>query len=139
MIKELVNDAELLSTPCAEATANDADIAVDLLDTLASLEDAACLAANQIGHAVCVVAYLDDDENARVMYNPKMSRALRPFKTIEGCLTVEGESKVTRYDKITVNYQELIDGELVARKREFEGWTAQILQHMMDHCKGKLV
>ena len=139
MIKELVNDAELLSTPCAEATAEDAAIAADLLDTLASLDDAACLAANQIGHAVCVVAYLGDDENAHVMYNPKMSRALRPFKTIEGCLTVEGESKVTRYDKVTVAYQELSGGALVARKREFEGWTAQIIQHMIDHCKGKLV
>lgn len=139
MIKELVNDVELLSTPCAEATADDAAIAADLLDTLASLEDAACLAANQIGHAVRIVAYLDDDENAHAMFNPKMSRAMRPFKTIEGCLTVEGESKVTRYDKVTVAYQELVDGALVSRKREFEGWTAQIIQHMIDHCKGKLV
>ncbi len=47
--------------------------------------------------------------------------------------------KVTRYDKVTVAYQELVDGALVSRKREFEGWTAQIIQHMIDHCKGKLV
>lgn len=139
MIKELVKDEALLSQPCDPATAEDASVAQDLLDTLASLEDAACLAANQIGVTKCVIAYLDDNEEPHIMFNPIMQRALYPTKTIESCLSLEGESKVTRFEKITVVYSELVDGALVSRKKEFAGWTAQAIQHMIDHCKGKLV
>lgn len=139
MIKELVTDEELLSTPCEQATADDAELAQDLLDTLASIEDAACLAANQIGVAKAVIVYKDDKERAHVMFNPMMKRALRPVRMEEGCLTREGTKKVTRFDQATFHYQELVDGTLVPRKKECRGWTAQILQHMIDHCNGKLV
>ena len=139
MIKELVKDTDILSQPCAQATADDAPVAQDLLDTLASLEGAACLAANQIGVCTRVIAYLDDNDQPHVMYNPVMKQALRAFKTTEGCLSLEADSNVTRYDRIKVFYDELVDGELKARKQEFTGWTAQIIQHMIDHCKGKLV
>ncbi|OUO89608.1 formylmethionine deformylase [Gordonibacter sp. An230] len=139
MIKELVKDETLLSKPCEEATADDADVAQDLLDTLASLEDAACLAANQIGVAKRVVAYLDEDDQPHVMYNPVLKLGLDAFKTTEGCLTRDEESKVTRFDRIKVAYDELADGELRPCKRDFSGWTAQTVQHMIDHCKGKLV
>ncbi|HJH44262.1 MAG TPA: peptide deformylase [Rubneribacter badeniensis] len=139
MIKELVKDEALLSKPCEAATADDVDVAQDLLDTLASLEDAACLAANQIGVAKSIVAYLDENDEAHVMYNPVLKLALGAFKTTEGCLTRDEESKVTRFDRIKVAYDELADGALKPRKRDFTGWTAQIVQHMIDHCKGKLV
>lgn len=139
MIKELVKDEALLSKPCEAATADDVDVAQDLLDTLASLEDAACLAANQIGVAKSIVAYLDENDEAHVMYNPVLKLALGAFKTTEGCLTRDEESKVTRFDRIKVAYDELADGALKQRKRDFSGWTAQIIQHMIDHCKGKLV
>ena len=139
MIKELVKDEAALSQPCAVATAEDAPVAQDLLDTLASLEGAACLAANQIGSATCVIAYLDDNDQPHVMYNPKMLQALGAFKTVEGCLSLEADSKVTRFDRIKVAYDELADDELKPRKKDFTGWTAQIIQHMIDHCKGKLV
>lgn len=139
MIKELVKDAAVLSQPCAAATAEDAAVAQDLLDTLASLEDAACLAANQIGVTKCVVAYLDEGDQPHVMYNPKMLQALGAFKTVEGCLSLEEDSKVTRFDRIKVVYDELVDGELKSRKKDFNGWSAQVIQHMIDHCKGKLV
>lgn len=139
MIKELVTDEELLSTPCEPATADDAELAQDLLDTLESIEDSACLAANQIGVAKAVIAYKDDKDRAHVMFNPTMQRALRPFRTEEGCLTREEASKVTRFDQATFKYQELVDGVLIPRRKEYRGWTAQILQHMIDHCKGKLV
>lgn len=139
MIKELVKDEAILSQVCEAATVEDASTAQDLLDTLASLEDAACLAANQIGVATCVVVYRDEDDQPHVMYNPRLLRALGAFKTVEGCLTLESESKVTRYDRINVTYDELVDGALKPRKKEFTGWTAQIIQHMIDHCKGKLV
>ncbi|OUO90252.1 formylmethionine deformylase [Rubneribacter badeniensis] len=139
MIKELVKDEALLSKPCEAATADDVDVAQDLLDTLASLEDAACLAANQIGVTKSIVAYLDENDEAHVMYNPVLKLALGAFKTTEGCLTRDEESKVTRFDRIKVAYDELADGALKPRKRDFTGWTAQIVQHMIDHCKGKLV
>lgn len=139
MIKELVKDEALLSKPCEAATADDVDVAQDLLDTLASLEDAACLAANQIGVTKSIVAYLDEKDEAHVMYNPVLKLALGAFKTTEGCLTRDEESKVTRFDRIKVAYDELADGALKPRKRDFSGWTAQVIQHMIDHCKGKLV
>jgi peptide deformylase len=139
MIRELVTDEELLSTPCEQATAEDADLAQDLLDTLDSIGDAACLAANQIGVAKAVVAYKDDKDRAHVLYNPSMQRALRPTKLEEGCLTREGVVRVTRYDQATFRFQELVDGVLIPRKRECRGWIAQMLQHMIDHCNGKLV
>ena len=139
MIRELVTDEELLSTPCEPATAEDADLAQDLLDTMESIEDAACLAANQIGVAKAVIVYKDDKNRSHVMYNPGMKRALRPYRTEEGCLTRDELKKVTRYDQATFTYQELVDDRLIPRKKECRGWTAQILQHMIDHCKGKLV
>ena len=139
MIKELVTDEELLTTPCEVATAEDADVAQDLLDTLESIEDAACLAANQIGVAKAVIVYEDDKDRAHVMYNPGMKRALRAGRVEEGCLTREGTTKVTRYDQATFTYQELVDGVLIPRKKECRGWTAQIIQHMIDHCKGKYI
>lgn len=139
MIKEIVQDEALLSQPCAPATVEDATVAQDLAETLAALEDAACLSANQIGVSTCIVAYKDENDEARVMFNPVISRALRPYKTSESCLSHEEETKVTRFEKITVNYAELVEGELVNRKMNLEGWSAQLIQHMIDHCKGKLV
>lgn len=139
MIKELVKDEAFLSQPCEAATAEDGHIAQDLLDTLASLEGAACLAANQIGEAKCIVAYLDEKDKPHVMYNPVLKQALGAFKTVEGCLSLEAESKVTRFDRIKVLYDEQAEGALQPRKRDFTGWTAQVIQHMIDHCKGKLV
>ncbi len=139
MIKEIVKDEAVLSQPCKPATAEDASVAEDLVDTLLSLDNAACLAANQIGATICAFVYLDDSEQPHVMYNPVLQRALYPTKTVESCLSREGDSKVTRFEKITVLFEELNDNKLVSRKREFEGWTAQLIQHMIDHCKGKLV
>lgn len=139
MIKELVHDETLLSRPCAAATAQDADVAQDLLDTLVSIDSTACLAANQIGAEKAIVAYLDEKENPQVMYNPKLLLGLGAFKTEEGCLTRDEVSVVTRYQRIKVAYDEMVDGALVPRKKDLTDWTAQIVQHMIDHCKGKLV
>lgn len=138
MIKELVRDEAILSKPCDKATAEDAELANDLVDTLKSLEDVACLAANQIGVTKQVVAVLDGDD-VRVMFNPRMLRALYPIKAEEECMTIDGVARVTRYGKANISYDELVDGKLVPRKRDFLGDTAQAIQHMIDHCKGKLI
>ena len=139
MIKELVHDEMRLSRPCAAAPAKDADVAQDLLDTLVSIDSAACLAANQIGAEKAIIAYLDEKENPQVMYNPKLLLGLGAFKAEEGCLTRDEISVVTRYQRIKVAYDEMVDGALVPRKKDLTDWTAQIVQHMIDHCKGKLV
>lgn len=139
MIKDLVKDTAILSQRCEKATADDAALAEDLVDTLKSLEDAACLAANQIGVTKAVVVWMDDDGNAHVMYNPRLMMGLQASKAVETCLTLEEPVKVTRYNKVKVSFDELVDGTLVQRKRDYVGWEAQMIQHMIDHCNGKLV
>lgn len=139
MIKELVKDDAILSQVCEQATPEDAELAQDLIDTAASLEDCSCLAANQIGVTKAVVVYFDDDQKPHVMYNPKIMMGLRPSKAVEGCLSHEEFSKVTRYAKIKVSYDELVDGSFKQRRRDYTGWIAQMIQHMVDHCNGKLV
>ncbi len=139
MIKELVKDDAILSKPCEPATAEDAAIAADLVDTLTALEDAACLAANQIGETKAIVAYLDAEEQPHVLFNPKVLFGMGAFKAEETCLTREGASKVTRFVKIKVSFDELVDGQLKPHKRDFVEWEAELIQHMCDHCKGKLV
>lgn len=138
-IKELVHDEALLSTPCEKATAADAEVAQDLLDTMASLDDAACLHANQIGVTHNLFAYVDEKDAPHVMYNPVIKLGLAASKQVEGCFTHEEPVTVTRYDRIKVAYEELVDGKLVARKKDFHGWVAQLIQHMADHGKGKFI
>ena len=138
-IKELVKDEALLSTPCEKATAADAEVAQDLLDTMASLDDTACLHANQIGVTHNLFAYVDEKDAPHVMYNPVIKLGLAASKQVEGCFTHEEPVTVTRYDRIKVAYEELVDGKLVARKKDFHGWVAQLIQHMADHGKGKFI
>ena len=141
MIKELVTDTDILSVKCEKATAEDASVAQDLVDTLQSMEDAACLAANQIGVTKRIIAFRDDQDNIHVMFNPSFNQALRPSKMPEECLSLPkaGPQMVRRFDWIRVEFEQLIDGALVAKKRNYEGWTAEIIQHMIDHCNGKLI
>ncbi|OFK22368.1 peptide deformylase [Olsenella sp. HMSC062G07] len=139
MIQDLVKDETTLTARCERATAQDAAVAQDLIDTLSSIEDGACLAANQIGVTKQVAVYLDDDKVAHVLYNPRVMMGLGAQRVEEGCLTRDEVSKVTRYAKVKLSFDELEDGELRHRTRDFSGWTAQMVQHMVDHCQGKLV
>lgn len=140
MIKELVTDEAILSQPCETATAEDAVVAQDLLDTLASLDEAACLAANQIGVAKAAIVYHDENEQPHVMYNPVLKQALGAYKTVEGCLTLESESKghpATSASRWSTTSWWTAPSS--AASAIFTGWTAELIQHMIDHCKGKLV
>ena len=139
MIRELVSDEAILSQVCAPATPEDADLVQDLIDTLRSLDDGVCLAANQIGVTKAVAVYVDDNDKVHVLFNPKLIMGLNAQKTVEGCLTRDEPSKVTRYAKIKVSFDELVDGTLKTRRRDYYGWVAQMIQHMIDHCNGKLV
>ncbi len=139
MIKDLVKDEAILSTPCEPATAEDAPVVQDLIDTLSSIEDASCLAANQIGVTKNLFVYQDDKGENHAMFNAKILMALGGAKVYESCLTHEDPVHVTRFAKIKVSYDELVDGQLKTRRRDFTGWVAQMIQHMVDHCKGKYV
>ena len=139
MIRELIHDDAILSTPCEPATAEDAPVIQDVLDTLVSLSDAGCLAANQIGVTKAICAVEGDDGKPFVMLNPKLVFGLGPQRVQESCLTREGVVNVKRHIKIKVDFDELVDGELRHRRREYAGFTAQMIQHMIDHCNGKLV
>lgn len=139
MVKDLVKDEKTLSTECDVATEADAQIAEDLLDTFDSLEEVACLAANQIGQTKAIGVFVDDGGEPKLIFNPTLKRALYPIKAQEECFTKDEISKVTRYGKIRVEYEELKDGKLSKRQREYSGDTAQAIQHLIDHCKGKYV
>lgn len=139
MIKDLVRDEAVLSTPCKPATADDADLAQDLLDTMGAIDDCGCLAANQIGVAKAVVAYTDAKGVPHVMLNPRILMGLGASKAVEACLTREGASTVTRFDRVKVAYDEIVDGQLRQRRRDLSGWVGEMVQHMVDHCAGRLV
>ncbi len=138
MINEIVTDQEFLSKPAEPASADDAQVAEDLRDTMASLEGCACLAANQIGSTKAVIAYEEGDRIA-VMFNPKIQAGMAPFTAVEGCLSLDEPSEVRRFQLIRVSYEALSGGKLVKRTKKLTGWTAEIVQHAIDHCAGKLV
>ena len=139
MIKELVKDEEFLQLPAEPATADDADVAQDLRDTMASLKDGcACLAANQIGSRKAVIAF-ESKGGIAVMFNPRIKQAIIPYQATESCLSLGRETDVVRHKRIIVGYDELVDGKLVSRQKKFGDFTAEAIQHAIDHCAGKLV
>ena len=140
MIRELVTDEEILSKPCERLEAEDPELVQDLIDTLASIEEGCCLAANQIGVTKAVFVYVvEGDEAPHVMYNPKILLGLGPVIEQEGCLTRSEPTRVKRFKKIKLSFDEPVNGELKTRRLNFTGFTAQMIQHMVDHCHGKLV
>ncbi|TXF34646.1 formylmethionine deformylase [Collinsella sp. BA40] len=138
MIKEIVHDQILLSQVAEPATAEDAAVAQDLIDTIKSLDDCVCLAANQIGVNKAIVAY-EQKGHVFVLFNPKVLAGMKPFRAQEGCLSLESVSSVKRFQTVRVSFQELVGEQLVPRTRTFQDFTAQCVQHGIDHCAGKLV
>lgn len=140
MIREIIRDEAVLSIPAQPATAEDAQVAQDLLDTLESMDDiAVMLAANQIGSDKAIIVYVGTDDKPHVMFNPRIKQAMRPQVGVEGCLSRDGETTISRFQTITVAYEELRDGVLQPRSRKFTDFTASAIQHGIDHCKGKLI
>ena len=136
MIKELMHDPIFLSVRSEEATAEDISIADDLLETLVSHKEACVgMAANMIGVNKRIIAFLDGDKYS-VMLNPEIIKCSESYETEEGCLSLEGIRPATRYRKITVRYQ---NAAFQSKQRTFRDWTAQIIQHEIDHCNGVLI
>ena len=137
MVRELMHDPLFLGRKSRTATKEDLPIGQDLLETLLA-HRATCvgMAGNMIGETVAVIAFFDGDK-PMVMYNPEILKAEGEYQTEEGCLSLlGGPRKCKRYKKIKVQYQ---NEQFQKRVKTFTGWTAQIIQHEVDHCNGILI
>jgi len=137
MVKELVHDPILLARKSVPATREDLGTVEDLLDTLkAHSQTCVGMAANMIGVYRRVIAFVDGGSYT-VMLNPEIIKQEGPYETEEGCLSLlGGPRKTARYRKIKVRFQ---TPGLQTRLKTYEGWTAQIIQHEIDHCNGILI
>lgn len=136
MIRPIVRSKLIFARAAVPATAADAPVAQDLLDTLAAhAQDCVGLAANMIGSPKSIIA-VQDGPAAHVMFNPNITEQSAPYQTEESCLSFTGARPTTRYQRIVVEYDELVGTALVPRRRTFTGYTAQIIQHEVDHCRG---
>ncbi len=137
MVKELVHDPIFLARKSTPAGKEDLQTAQDLLDTLAFHKDSCVgMAANMIGVTKRIIIF-DDNGTPTVMLNPQILRQSEEYETEEGCLSLlGGPRKTKRFHKIKVQYQ---TPGLQTRIKTYTGWTAQIIQHEIDHCNGILI
>ena len=137
MVKELMHDPIFLGRKSVDATNEDLSVARDLLATLAfNRETCVGMAANMIGVCKRIIAFVDG-EGFTLMFNPVIVKAAGEYETEEGCLSLlGGPRKTKRFKKIKVQYQ---NEAMQTRLKTYEGWTAQIIQHEIDHCNGILI
>lgn len=136
MIQPILKDPIFLGRKSAPATKEDLQVAQDLLDTLTAHRDGCVgMAANMIGIAKRIIAF-DNEGRYMVMFNPEIVKCSEAFDTEEGCLSLPGKRKTRRYRSIQVRYQ---NEAFQTRMKTFTGWTAQIIQHEIDHCNGVLI
>ncbi|MBO7689247.1 MAG: peptide deformylase [Clostridia bacterium] len=136
MQRTIVRDQFRLMQPSRPAEKKDLALAQDLLDTLlANRERCVGLAANMIGENVRVIVYMDG-VLPNVMLNPVIVKKDGPYETEEGCLSLPGRRKTTRYQTITVQWQ---DRQMKKKTGTFRDYTAQIIQHEIDHCNGIVI
>ena len=136
MVKQIVKDILFLSQKAEKATEKDKYIAYELLETLNANKDKCVgLAANMIGYnksIICVSSGLYDF----IMINPIITKKAKEYETEEGCLSLTGVRKTTRYENIEVEYYDM---DWKKQKMNLSGWPAQICQHEMDHLEGILI
>ena len=136
MIREICRDPFFLARKSEPATADDLGIAQDLLDTLAAhREGCVGMAANMIGVGKRIIAF-DNEGTYMVMFNPEIIKKSGPYHTEEGCLSLTGIRPVKRWKSIKVRWQ---NENFQERLKTFTGWTAQIIQHEIDHCEGIII
>ena len=136
MIRDIMRDEAFLAQKAEAATPDDLPVAQDLLDTLAA-HKAGCvgMAANMIGVNKRIIAF-DNEGKYMVMFNPEIVKRSGPYEAEEGCLSLTGTRKAKRWQSIKVQYQ---NDQFQTRFKTFTGWTAQIIQHEIDHCEGVLI
>ena len=137
MIKEVVHDPSFLPGKSEPATKEDLQVAQDLLDTLiANREACVGMAANMIGVRKRIIV-LDIEGTYMTMFNPEIIKKCEPYNTEDGCLSLlGGPSPCKRYKTIKVQRQ---TADFQTRIKTFTGWSAQIIQHEIDHCNGILI
>ena len=136
MIKPIMKDPIFLSQKSTAATLLDVPVAMDLLDTLKAHADGCVgMAANMIGVSKRIIVF-DNMGKPMVMFNPEIIKASDAYETEEGCLSLTGTRKTRRYRSIKVQFQ---NEAMQTRLKTFTGWTAQIIQHEIDHCNGILI
>ena len=155
MIREICKDETFLAQKAAPATAADLGVAQDLMETLIAHKDGCVgMAANMIGVHKRIIVVADQNATKKtsgkilskqkghtlpepiLMYNPEITKFSKPYETKEGCLSLSGVRSTTRYEQITVHY---LDEQFNERTEQFSGFTAQIIQHEIDHCNGILI
>ena len=136
MIQEICKDEIFLAQKAEPATSDDLPIAQDLIDTLAAHKDGCVgMAANMIGVNKRIIIF--DNEGAyQVMFNPVIVKQSGPYQTEEGCLSLTGRRPTKRWKSIKVQWQ---NETFQTRLKTFTGWTAEIIQHEIDHCDGILI
>ena len=136
MIREICRDETFLAQKAAPATADDLATAQDLLDTLTAHKDGCVgMAANMIGVNKRIIAF-DNAGTYMVMFNPVIVRQSGPYEAQEGCLSLTGVRKTKRFQTVKVQWQ---NEKFQTRLKTFTGWTAEIIQHEIDHCEGILI
>ena len=136
MIRPIVRDIFFLGQKSEIATMQDLSVGQDLQDTLKANQDRCVgMAANMIGVKKRIIIVNIGIINL-VMYNPVIVRKDGPFETEEGCLSLDGVRKTTRYQNIEVEY---LDGSWKKHRQKYSGWTAQIIQHEVDHLDGIII
>lgn len=137
MIKDIIKDRFILSQKSTNASKEDLYIVEDLRDTLqANKERCVGMAANMIGYLKNIIIF-QDNHAYTIMINPIIiDKSNHTYQANEGCLSHEGEKEVMRYEKIKVEY---LDTNMKKRIKIYSGYTAQIIQHEIDHCQGILI
>ena len=136
MVRDICKDEAFLAQVAEPATADDLDVAQDLLDTLAAHRDGCVgMAANMIGVNKRIIVF-DDEGQYRVMLDPVIVKKAGPYEAEEGCLSLTGRRRTKRWRTIKVQWR---NEKLQTRLKTFTGWTAEIIQHEIDHCDGILI
>ena len=136
MIREICKDEAFLSQKAEPATLGDRQVAADLLETLELHKDGCVgMAANMIGVTKRIIAF-DDEGTYRVLFNPEIVKKSGPYEAEEGCLSLAGTRPAKRWKSIKVRWQ---NEKFQERLKTFTGWTAQIIQHEIDHCEGIII
>lgn len=136
MIREIMRDTAFLAQTAEPATQADLPVAQDLLETLKAHKDGCVgMAANMIGVNKRVIAF-DNEGSYMVMFNPEIIKKSESYETDEGCLSLTGTRNTKRWKSIKVQYQ---NEKFQTRIKTFVGWTAQIIQHEIDHCEGIII
>ena len=136
MVREIMHDETFLAQKAESAAPEDLPVAQDLLDTLAAHKDGCVgMAANMIGVNKRIIVY-DNEGDYMVMFNPEIVKKSGPYQAEEGCLSLSGIRRARRWKSVKIQYQ---NEKFQTRFKTFTGWTAQIIQHEIDHCEGILI